>query len=346
MSENLAGWTWTLVAVVAGITAGLITKRILFLVLSRIAKRTAGLADNALVPAARWPARLILPTFGIQFALTVFPVPPHIAEPLNHLLSLVLIAGGCWLVIALIGGIGQWLASHAGESQRSAVSIRSFQTRIHLLTRVISVVVIVVAVAIVLLNIPSVRQLGASILASAGIAGVVAGFASKSILANILAGLQLAMTEPIRMGDVVVIDKDPGTVEEIGSSFVVVRLGETRRLIVPLNYFLENRFENWSLRSAEHLGTVTLRMDYQVSIKDLRTEMERILNASKHWDHKTGQLQAIDSDEKSIQIKVTVSAANPEELSKLRNDVREGLLTHLQDSRRSHEPPEPIAGSA
>jgi small-conductance mechanosensitive channel len=265
---------------------------------------------------------------------------------LNHLLSLVLIAGGCWLVIALIGGIGQWLASHAGESQRSAVSIRSFQTRIHLLTRVISVVVIVVAVAIVLLNIPSVRQLGASILASAGIAGVVAGFASKSILANILAGLQLAMTEPIRMGDVVVIDKDPGTVEEIGSSFVVVRLGETRRLIVPLNYFLENRFENWSLRSAEHLGTVTLRMDYQVSIKDLRTEMERILNASKHWDHKTGQLQAIDSDEKSIQIKVTVSAANPEELSKLRNDVREGLLTHLQDSRRSHEPPEPIAGSA
>jgi len=331
MSDSgIWGWIWAAVTIAIGVAGGIIGRFLLFGILDRFAKRSERKADNLMVGASRAPALLILPVFGVQFAMTVSPVPENIAEPLHHLLSIAQIVGVCWLAIALLEIMARWLDDRAAASGRSPSSLRSFRTRVHLLTRVVSSIVIVITSAIVLLTLPSVQKLGASILASAGIAGIVAGFASQSILANLLAGLQLALTEPIRIGDIVVVEKEQGTIEEINSTFVVVRLDEVRRSIVPLKYFLENRFENWSLRTPELVGAVTVMNKHAVALPELREELERFLKGSKHWDGKVGTIQATDVTQDGLHLKALVSAATPDQLRQLRIDVRETLLSWLQ----------------
>ena len=331
MSDSgIWGWIWAAVAVAIGVAVGVVGKFLLFALMTRIARRADGKVDDLMIGAARGPALLILPIFAVQFAMTLAPVPSGIADPLHRLLSIGLIIGVCWLAIALLGAIAHWLSERAANSERSPSSLRSFRTRVHLLTRVISGIVIVITAAIALLTVPSVQKLGASILASAGIAGIVAGFAAQSILANLLAGLQLAMTEPIRIGDIVVVEKEQGTIEEINSTFVVVRLDNLRRLIVPLKYFLENRFENWSLHTTELVGAVSVITKQAVAIPDLRGELERFLKSSENWDGKVGTIHAADVTQDGVQLKALVSAATPDKLRQLRIDVREAMLGWLQ----------------
>jgi small-conductance mechanosensitive channel len=176
----------------------------------------------------------------------------------------------------------------------------------------------------------SVRQFGASILASAGIAGIVVGLAAQRSIATLLAGFQIAMTQPIRVDDVVIVEGEWGRIEDITLTYVVVKVWDQRRLIVPMTHFLERPFQNWTRTSAEMLGTVLLYADYSVPVGELRDELTRILSHSRYWDGRVNVLQVTESKEYSVELRALVSAADASQAWELRCEVREQLVTFMQ----------------
>jgi small-conductance mechanosensitive channel len=176
----------------------------------------------------------------------------------------------------------------------------------------------------------SARRFGASILASAGIAGVILGFAAQRSLASLLAGFQIALTQPIRVDDVAIVEGEFGRIEEITLTYVVVRLWDLRRLVVPISYFIEQPFQNWTRASADLLGAVFLHVDYSVPVDSLRTELTRILKESEHWDGKVNTLQVTDAKEHTLVIRAVASAADASLAWSLRCEVREKLVSYLQ----------------
>jgi small-conductance mechanosensitive channel len=188
----------------------------------------------------------------------------------------------------------------------------------------------VFALASMLMVFESARQFGASILASAGIAGIIVGFAAQQSIATLLAGFQIAMTQPIRVDDVVIVENEWGRIEEITLTYVVVRIWDLRRLVLPITYFIERPFQNWTRSSADILGTVFLHADYSVPLDALRAELTRILAASPYWDGKVNVLQVTDAKEHTLEIRALASAADASLAWDLRCEVREKLIEFLQ----------------
>jgi len=181
-----------------------------------------------------------------------------------------------------------------------------------------------------LTTLPLLRQIGTSLLASAGVAGLVVGFAAKPVLGNLLAGMQLALTQPIRLGDVVIVENEWGHVEEITGTYVVVRIWDLRRMIVPLQWFIEHPFQNWTRTSSDILGVVTIWADYRLPLDLIRREAERICKAAPEWDGQLCLTQLVDTNERAMQFRVLVSAGDAGRSWDLRCRVREGLIDFIQ----------------
>jgi hypothetical protein len=196
--------------------------------------------------------------------------------------------------------------------------------------RVVTLGIAVLAIAIVLLTFPQGRAIGASLLASAGIAGILAGVAARSTVGNFIAGLQIAFAEPIRLDDAVVVEGEWGNVEEITLTYVVVRIWDRRRLVLPSSYFVEHPIENWTRYSADIVGTVLLYVDYTTPVELVRAEFERIVAASKLWNGQTSILQVVDATERTMVLRGVVSADSASNAWDLRCEVRENLLAWLQ----------------
>jgi small-conductance mechanosensitive channel len=189
---------------------------------------------------------------------------------------------------------------------------------------------VIVGVGGALMTFPNVRQIGASLLASAGVAGLVAGIAARPVLGNLIAGLQIALSQPIRLDDVVVIQGEWGRIEEITGTYVSVRLWDQRRLIVPLQWFIENPFSNWTRSSSQIIGTVFLYVDYHMPLAPLREELARIVEDAPEWDRRVQVLQVTDGTERSMQLRALVSSLDSGLNWDLRCRVREGLLDFIQ----------------
>jgi small-conductance mechanosensitive channel len=188
----------------------------------------------------------------------------------------------------------------------------------------------VFTLASMLMVFDSVRQFGASILASAGIAGIIVGFAAQRSIATLLAGFQIALTQPIRLDDVVIVENEWGRIEEITLTYVVVRVWDLRRLVVPITYFIEQPFQNWTRSSADILGTVFLYVDYGVPLDAIRVEFARILQASRYWDRKVSVLQVTDAKEHTLELRALASAADASLAWDLRCEIREKLIMFIQ----------------
>jgi small-conductance mechanosensitive channel len=199
------------------------------------------------------------------------------------------------------------------------------------LKKVAQTVIAIFALASMLMVFESVRQFGASILASAGIAGIVVGLAAQRSIATLLAGFQIALTQPIRVDDVVIVENEWGRIEDITLTYVVVRVWDLRRLIVPITYFIEQPFQNWTRASAEILGTVFLHVDYSVPVDALRDELTRILRASPLWDGNVNVLQVTGAKEHTLEVRALASAADASKAWDLRCDVREKLVRFVQE---------------
>ncbi len=324
-------WLWPAVIIGASIVLALVAHGIVFAVGKRLAKRKAQVIVVSLVTHAEGPTRWIFPLLALILALPTLPVRSSLVEIVRHLVGLGVIAAVAWLIIFLADVFSNAIYARYRTDIADNLTARRVRTQIAVLRRIFSILVIVVTLAIMLMTFPEIHQIGTSLLASAGIVGLVVGMAMKSTLSNLVAGVQIALTEPIRIDDVVIVAGDWGWIEEILTTYVIVRTWDLRRLVVPLSYFIENVFQNWTRRTSDLLAYVYLYVDYTVPVEELRGEFRRIVQASPLWDHKVCVLQVSDACESTIQVRALTSAADSSKAWDLRCEVREKLITFLQE---------------
>ena len=207
---------------------------------------------------------------------------------------------------------------------------RAIHTQFAILRKISVVAIAVLASGLVLMNFEGFRELGTGILASAGVAGLVVGFAAQKTLGNLLAGIQIAITQPVRIDDVVIVEGEWGRIEEITLTYVVVRIWDLRRLVLPIAYFIEKPFQNWTRVSADILGTVFLYVDYTVPVDAIRAELERVVQGSTDWDGQVCGVQVTDTSPQGIEVRALVSATDASKAWNLRCEVREKLVSFLQ----------------
>lgn len=285
---------------------------------------------NALLKRSAGPLRLLLPTLAVQAVLAAAPNDYEWIPAWQHAVLLLTILSVTWLAIAALLGVRDVMKLRFPIAVGDNLHARRVLTQTSVLLRTLSGLVILFGIAGALMTFPGVRQIGASLLASAGLAGIVVGFAAKPVLGNFIAGLQIALSQPIRIDDVVIVEGEWGVIEEITGAFVVVKIWDERRLVVPLQWFIEHPFQNWTRSSAQIIGSVFLWVDYAIPLEALRQEMTRICEASKEWDKRVAVLQVTDTSEQAMQLRVLASSANASLNWDLRCRVREGLIAFIQ----------------
>jgi small-conductance mechanosensitive channel len=329
-AESIVTWCYA-VAVVAGLfwllarLGGLLDA-----FLRTLASRSDNTWDDIMLPLAGKAARYLLPLLALILAAPALSVSPELAEIFGNAMSLVLIGGVAFVLLQVVdAGAALVLLRHRID-ERDNLRARSIHTQVLVLKKVVVSVIVIFTLASMLMVFDSVRQFGASILASAGIAGIIVGLAAQRSIATLLAGFQIAVTQPIRVDDVVIVENEWGRIEDITLTYVVVRIWDLRRLVLPITYFIEQPFQNWTRVSAELLGTIYLHVDYTVPLAALRDELTRILNASKLWDGKVNVLQVTEAKERDLELRALVSAADASIAWDLRCEVREKLIDFLQ----------------
>jgi small-conductance mechanosensitive channel len=275
--------------------------------------------------------KLALITLAMIIVIPVAPLYPETAEILSRLLLMAVIGLIGWTAIVVLQlSASAYLRRHRLDADDNFLA-RKHNTQVRILLRVVDGIILLVTIGAALMTIPSVRQYGISLFASAGIAGIAAGLAARPVLSNLLAGVQLAMTQPIRLYDSVIVEGEYGTIEEIGSTYVTVKLWDLRRMVVPLSYFIEKPFQNWSRENSSSLiGSVMLYVDYRAPVALIREKLLEILRQSERWDRTTAALQVTDFKEGSIELRCLMSARAPGQTFDLRCEVREKLIDFLQ----------------
>lgn len=299
-------------------------------VIQRIAKRTGSVLHNSLIRHGQAPARVIFPLIALILVVPYLDLPARLIGPIQHGILIALIGAVTWLLVALLNVFEDVATAALGVNQTNNLRARKVQTQVHVLHRIVAVIIVIIAVSIMLVTFPSIRTLGTSLLASAGLAGLIIGLAARPTLASLLAGLQIALTEPIRLDDVVIVEGEWGWVEEITTTYVVVRIWDLRRLIVPLSQFIEKPFQNWTRQTADLLGTVYVYTDYSISVDSVRQKLHEILQASGMWDGKVWGLQVTNANEHTMELRALMSASDSSRAWDLRCYVREKLIEDLQ----------------
>lgn len=292
--------------------------------------RWTGPTATRLHERSRGPVRTLVAAMAGLAAVEAGPTAEEVADPLAHALLVGAIAAATWLVTRLLSVAEDVAVRRFDVEVKDNLRARRKRTQVAVLRRVVSVAVVLVATAGVLLTFDAARAVGASLLASAGVAGLIAGVAGRSTLGNLVAGVQIAFTEPIRLDDVVVVEGEWGRVEEITLTFVVVRIWDERRLVLPTAYFVENPFQNWTRSKAQILGTVNLHVDYATHVPTVREKLGAILADTDLWDGQVWVLQVIDATPSTMELRALVSAEDAPTAWDLRCKVREELIEWLQ----------------
>ena len=308
---------------------------VVFAVLARKALAKSATASSILARVRR-PLHLTLATWGAWVGLGIALVNPNLSDwngssVTTFLMHILLIAGLACLT--WMGYAAAWVFEDAAKARQASDRGRSrrFETQAQVLRRLTQGIVVVVGMIAIIGTFEAARQAMTTVLASAGVLSVIGGLAAQQTLGNVFAGLQLAFTDAIRVGDVVVAgDKhETGSVEEITLSYVVVRIWDERRLIIPCRYFTQTPFENWTRRAAAQLGTVELKLDWSAPMTLIRTKVEQLLTATDLWDGRTWAVQITDSDEYTVTVRILVSAANSGNLNDLRAYLREQVISWI-----------------
>jgi small-conductance mechanosensitive channel len=309
--------------------AALIAHRVAFAVVTRL---VAGmdLFWRSLVSRTHGPTRFAMITVALAFAASVSPLTEGQAALIRAILLLCFIALTGWIAkTALHIWTTVYLRRFKLDAEDNLLA-RKHVTQTRILRRVGDFMIVIVGVSAMLMTFDGVRQYGVSLLASAGAAGLVVGLALQPVLKNVFAGIQLAVTQPIRIDDALLVEGEWGHVEEITSTYVVVRLWDWRRLILPLSYFIEKPFQNWTRDNAALIGTVMLYLDYETPIEAVRTKVEEIAAASKLWDRRVVNVQVTDFRQSTMEVRILVSAGTSPRAFDLRCEVREQLIAFLQ----------------
>jgi small-conductance mechanosensitive channel len=331
---GLAAWQWVGLVLAAAV-AIVIGRAVTFVATKfagRLAKRTEAEWDDELVVALRRPARFGVGVFAFDQLVRALDLPEWAQVSFARLFVIAAIGAAAWTLVGTVGVISRVVERRAQLTAGGAdtLSARGIRTQVRVLARVANVAIAILATALMLTQFEIVRTIGVSLLASAGVAGVVLGFAAQRTIGSLIAGIQLSFTQPIRIGDVVIVEKEWGTIEEITLTFVVVRVWDERRLVVPMTRFLEQPFENWTKVSPALHGTVFFNADFGLPLDEVRRELDRIVVGHRLWDGRTKNVCVTNATERTIEVRALVSAANADNLWDLRVDLRERLIAWLR----------------
>lgn len=284
------------------------------------------------------PTRVLLPLIALQAVWQIAPDDFPLIDAVRHGNGLLLLMVLTWLGLRGVRGVVQGVVGLHPLDVEDNLNARRIHTQARMLARIAMFAVLLTGLALMLMTFPGARQFGASLLASAGVLGLVAGIAARPIFSNLIAGLQIALAQPIRIDDVLVVQGDWGRVEEITGTYVVLKIWDERRLIIPLQWFIENPFHNWTRHSASLIGTVFLWVDYRMPLEPLRAEAQRVCEAAPEWDRRLCKLQVVEAAERSMQLRLLVSTANSGQNWDLRCRVREALVDFMQREYPQHLP--------
>jgi small-conductance mechanosensitive channel len=322
-------WVATLVAALVAAVVALTLHHAARAVLRRILSRERALVLSAMLERTQRSAGFAAPLIAMQLVWASAPDNLEAIGVVRHLNAIMLILSLTSFVMGMIGGIAEGLIAYHPADVEDNLQARRVATQTRVLSRSAQVVVLIAGAAMVLMTFPSMRQLGASLLASAGVLGIVAGIAARPVFSNLISGLQIALAQPIRLDDVLIVKGEWGRVEEITGTYVVLRIWDERRLIIPLQWFIENPFENWTRTGSEILGTVFLYLDYTTPVEAVRAEARRIVEAAPEWDQRVFAVQVTDITDRTMQVRILVSARNSGKAFDLRCRIREEILAFM-----------------
>ncbi len=323
-----SSWAGAVIMMVVMLLIALTTHRMGMTILTRLARTRA--IPAIMLRAIHQPTRYMLALFALQMAWQEIPPKLPLILWLRDMSGLALIGVLTWLGMRIVMAVGEIIIYLHPIDVADNLVARRIHTQVRVLVRIVMVIVGLIGLSSILMSFPAAHQIGATLLASAGVIGLAAGIAARPVLSNLIAGLQIALTQPVRLDDVVIVAGEWGRIEEISSSYIVVCLWDQRRLIVPLQWFIENPFQNWTRTDAHIIGSTFLWVDYRLPLEPLRGELVRLCNAAPEWDHRVQVLQVTDASERAMQLRVLISSKNSALNWDLRCKIREGLIEFIQ----------------
>ena len=323
------GLIHTLIVLGGAVVIALIAHWIIFAILRRLARASESTLDDVVVEAVRRPLRWAAIAFAITAAAENDALVGRGWDLFAKFLTPAVIG---WVAYAVVRGLARGYEAQIEEAD-DPVAQRGRLTRIAILSRTVKVGIIIITVSLIMLNVPGVRDVGTTMLASAGLAALAVGAAAQPALKSLIAGLQMAITQPLRIGDLVKVDDQAGRVEEIRMSFVTVRTWDERVLVVPTMRFLDESFENWSRVDEKLTGPVMLNLDPIADIEPIRAEFERYVQAHPLWDGRNLQLLMTEAYPESVELRLSMSAETIGDLWTLRCAVREHMLGWLKTNQ-------------
>jgi small-conductance mechanosensitive channel len=312
------------------LVGGWLLKVGLFAGLRAYERRTGSALAGSVVRHMGWALAFFVPVLLLAVLLPLAPLGPGPLEVMRRIIGIASIITFAWVLMRAIEVLEDLVLAHYSLNQTNNLPVRKLLTQLQFVKKVGVSLIFFVALALVLMSFATVRRIGAGLLTSAGIASVIVGFAAQRSLSNLLAGFQLAFTQPIRIDDVLVVEGEWGRVEEITFTNVIIKLWDERRLVLPLDYFIEKPFQNWTRTSSQLLGTVFLYLDYTIPVEAVRAELQRIAASTERWDQRVCVLHVTDVKERTLELRALVSAADAPTAFELRCEVREKLVAFVQ----------------
>ena len=321
--------TWSvLVAAGLAVAAALLLHHLGGIVLLRVTRHMP--IANAVARRCWRPAGFVLALLALVLVWEAAPDKLLLIDKVRRFNGLLLLAALTWLALRAVSGVAHGITAQYPVDVEDNLNARRVQTQATLLARTASFMVLVAGASLMLMTFPGARQVGASLLASAGVIGIVAGIAARPVFSNLFAGLQLALAQPLRIDDVLIVQGEWGRVEEITGTYVVLKIWDERRLIIPLQWFIENPFQNWTRHNAQIIGTVFLWVDYRMPLQPLRDAAQAACEAAVEWDKRLCLVQVVEAGERSMQLRVLVTSGNSSLSWDLRCKVREALIDFMQ----------------
>lgn len=336
LSQNLPQWLWNLSLTAFAIIIGLLIKWGITSFLKYYEKKKENYTlysfFRSFLVHLGMPVAYFIPLFILNIVLPLMQMNKLYFDPLNKMVDILLTIAFANILINCIRILEDYVYHVYDLTKADNLKERKVRTQIVFIRKLIVAVIVFITIAIILLSFENMRKIGTGLLTGVGVGGIIVGFAAQNSLGNLLAGFQIAFTQPIRIDDVLVVEGEWGRVEDITLTYVVLRIWDQRRLILPINYFITKPFQNWTRISADILGTVFLYMDYSIPVNKLREEFDRLMGETKLWDGKVKAVQVTDSKEKTIEIRFLTSSRNSSDSFDLRCYIREGMITFIQNN--------------
>ena len=329
MTNSLLG----VLAFAAAVAAGFLLSVLAGAVIRTVSRRNQNITLRSVRNRFGRPLFFFFPLVTVAVASGIYGhlFLASVSGPINQLIRILFVAWATWSLAKIFFVIEDLVFHRYRVDIRDNLRARKIRTQTRFMKQLGSAMLAILGFGIILTTFSTVRQVGTTLLASAGVIGVIVGFAAQKALGLVIAGFQVAFTQPIRIEDVVVVEGEWGKIEEITLTYVVVRIWDLRRLVLPINYFIEHPFQNWTRTSADILGTVFLHLDYSVPIPPLREELARLLDTSPLWDRQVCVVQVTDADEKGIEVRFLMSSKDSSDAWDLRCYVREQMIAFIRD---------------